>query len=62
MADIENEDIKVRYAGKKGPKGSCQKMTTAQVADGGFLMKKETALKEKEQEMEEKVKAKAAKA
>ena len=62
LADIENEDIKVRYAGKKGPKGSRQKITTAQVVDGGFLVKKETAFKEKEQEVEEKAKAKAAKA
>ena len=28
-------------------------MTTAQVVDGGFLMKKESAFQEKEQELEE---------
>ena len=59
LADIEN-DIKVRYAGKKGPRGSRQKMTTAQVVDGGFLVKKETAFQEEEQEVEEKAKEKAA--
>ena len=61
-ADIENEDIKVRYAGKKGPRGGRQKMTQAQVADGGFLMKKEPEFQEKKQKAEENVKAKAAKA
>ena len=61
LADIENEDIKVRYAGKKGPKASRQKMTTAQVANGGFLMKKKTAFQEKEQEMEEKSDSKGCK-
>ena len=60
LADIENEDIKVRYSGKKGPRGSRQKMAQAQVADGGFLMKKELEFQEKEQKVEENVKAKAA--
>ena len=62
LADIENEDIKVRYAGKKGPRGSRQKMTQAQVADGGFLMKKELEFQEKEQKAEENAKAKTSKA
>ena len=62
MADIENEDIKVRYAGEKGPRGSRQKMAQAQVADGGFLMKKELEFQEKEQKVEENAKAKAAEA
>ena len=62
MADIENEDIKARYAGKKVPRGSRQKMTQAQVADGGFLMKMELEFQEKEQKAEENAKAKAAKA
>ena len=62
LADIENEDIKVRYAGKKGPRGSRQKITQAQVADGGFLMKKELEFQEKEQKAEENAKEKAAKA
>ena len=40
LVDIENEDIKVRYSGKKAPRGSRQKMTQIQVVDRGFLMKK----------------------
>ena len=41
LADIENEDVKVCYAGKKGPRGSRQKVAKAQVVDGGFAMKGE---------------------
>ena len=42
LADIENEDIKVRYAGKKGPKRSRQKA----VKDGGFVIDKEIEFQE----------------
>ena len=62
LADIEDEDIKTRYAGKKGPRGSRQKVTKAQVVDGEFVMKKEIAFQEKEQEAEKNAEAKAAKA
>ena len=62
MADIENEDIKTRYAGKKGPRGSREKVTKAQVVDGEFVMKKEIVFQEKEQEAEKNAEAKAAKA
>ena len=48
LADIESEDIKVRYADKKGPRGSLQKLTKAQIVDGEFLMKKETGFQKKE--------------
>ena len=48
LADIENEDIKVRYADKKGPRGSRQKLTKAQIVDGEFLVKKEMEFQEKE--------------
>ena len=62
MADIENEDIKARYAGKKGPRGSRQKVTKAQVVDGEYVKKKEIAFQEKEQEAEKNAEAKVAKA
>ena len=48
LADIENEDIKARYASKKGPRGSRQKVTKAQVVYGGFVMKKEMEFQEEE--------------
>ena len=48
LADIDNEDIKVRYADKKRPRGSRQKLTKAQIVGGGFLMKKEMEFQEKE--------------
>ena len=51
MADNENEDIKIRYAGKKGPTGSRKKATKMQVVDGEFVMKKEIPFQEKEQEV-----------
>ena len=48
LANIENEDIKTRYAGKKGPRGGPHKVTKAQVVDGEFVMKKEIVFQEKE--------------
>ena len=62
MADIENEDIKTRYTGKKGPRESRQKVTKAQVVDGESVMKEEVAFQEKEQKVEKNAEAKAAKA
>ena len=47
LADIKHEDIKVRYADKRGPRESRQKLTKAQIVDGEFLMKKETEFQEK---------------
>ena len=41
LADIENEDVKVCYAGKGGQRGSLQEVAKAQVVDGGFAMKGE---------------------
>ena len=61
LADIENEGIKARYAGKKGPSGSCKKATKVQVVDGEIVMK-EIGFQRKEQKVEESAKAKAAKA
>ena len=62
LADIENEDFKTHYAGKKGPRGGRQKVTKAQVVDGKFVMKEEVAFQEKEQEAKKNAEAKAAKA
>ena len=48
LADIENEDIKVRNVDQQGPKGSRQKLTKAQIVDGEFLMKKKAEFQVKE--------------
>ena len=61
LADIEDEDIKARNAGKKGPRGSSQKVTKARVVGGEFLIKKEMEYQEKEQKVEENAEARAAK-
>ena len=62
LADIDNEDIKVRYADKKRPRGSRQKLIKTRIVDGEFLMGNEMEFQEKGQAVEENAKAKAAKA
>ena len=59
LADIGNEDIKARYAGKKRPKGSRQKVIKARAMDQEPLTKKEMEYQEKEQKMEGNAKARA---
>ena len=62
LADIENGDIKVRDAGKRVPRESCQKTVQARMVDGRFLMKKDIEFQEKGQKAEENAKVKTAKA
>ena len=58
---IESEYITVRYAGKRGPRGSHQKVTKVQVVDAEFLMKGEIEFQGDEREVEKNAEAKAAK-
>ena len=61
LVDIKNEDTKAHSAGKKGPRGSRQKVAKARVVGGEFLMKKEMRFQEKEKQVEENAKARAGK-
>ena len=54
LANMERDDIKKRFGGRKAPKTTRQKLTQAQLGDANFLKKLEIAAVEKEQDLEEK--------
>jgi hypothetical protein len=54
IAEIEREDLRKQYAGKKAPKVSRKKLTSALTIDGATIIKMEREAEQKELQLQEK--------